>query len=311
VLGTAPPANVVVNEMMTVASIWTHNQFIEGTAIKGPALSLKIAAGNVPNFVDLATGGWGEAIQGPLNSNQTTTMANFATIADGLSGCIAKVTADACDRLFEFARGPTGAVPTDTLRAVEAVARYPSYRPERLFALLDAFYPIPPGRTLRPTPRMPYLSYAPSAWVLPLKFGGGGLNAPGKIMFDGEGNAWTGVNFSSSARRRRTSCGTEICRSSRQTEKRCRLIRRGFRAAGSKAPASARPSTLMAGCGSRAQAARQFRSSTRTASRLRRLKVTTSAGKGDARHHRRAQRRRLGARLRGGSGRLSSPKAFS
>jgi hypothetical protein len=42
---------------------------------------------------------------------------------------------------------------------------------------------------------MPYLSYAPSAWVLPLKFSGGGLNAPGKIMFDGEGNAWTGVNF--------------------------------------------------------------------------------------------------------------------
>jgi streptogramin lyase len=75
------------------------------------------------------------------------------------------------------------------------VARYPWYRPERLFALLDAFYPIPSGKTLRQTPRMPYLSYAPSAWVLPLKFGGGGLNAPGKIMFDAEGNAWTGVNF--------------------------------------------------------------------------------------------------------------------
>jgi hypothetical protein len=43
------------------------------------------AAGNVPNFVDLATGGWGEAIQGPLNSGQTPTMANFATLADLLS----------------------------------------------------------------------------------------------------------------------------------------------------------------------------------------------------------------------------------
>jgi hypothetical protein len=195
VLGTTPLANVLVNEMTTVASIWTHNQFIDGTAIKCPALSLKIAAGNVPNFVDLATGGWGEAIQGPLNSNQTTTMANFATIADGLSGCIAKVTADACDRLFEAARGPTGAAPTDTLRAVEAAARYPSYRPERLFAFARRVLSDPPGRTLRPTPRMPYLSYAPSAWVLPLKFGGGGLKAPGKIMFDDEGNAWTGANF--------------------------------------------------------------------------------------------------------------------
>ncbi len=59
VLGNMPPAKVVINEMTTVASVWTHNQFIDGSAIKGPALSLRIAAGNVPNFVDLATGGWG------------------------------------------------------------------------------------------------------------------------------------------------------------------------------------------------------------------------------------------------------------
>jgi DNA-binding beta-propeller fold protein YncE len=31
--------------------------------------------------------------------------------------------------------------------------------------------------------------------VLPLKFSGGGLNGPGKIMFDSNGNAWTGDNF--------------------------------------------------------------------------------------------------------------------
>jgi hypothetical protein len=46
VLGTTSPANVVVNEITTVASVWTHNQFIDGTAVKGSAMSLKIAAGN-------------------------------------------------------------------------------------------------------------------------------------------------------------------------------------------------------------------------------------------------------------------------
>jgi hypothetical protein len=71
----------------------------------------------------------------------------------------------------------------------------PLIDPEKLFALLDAFYPVPQGKTLRRTPYLPYLSYAPSAWLLPLKFTGGGLSAPGKIMFDAEGNAWTGVNF--------------------------------------------------------------------------------------------------------------------
>ena len=92
VLGNTPPAKVVINEMTTVASVWTNNQFLDGTAIKGPALSLRIAAGNVPNFVDLQTGGWGSAIQDPLNSSQTPTMANFATLADVLSGCATLVT---------------------------------------------------------------------------------------------------------------------------------------------------------------------------------------------------------------------------
>jgi hypothetical protein len=59
VLGNTPPDKVVINEMTTVASVWTNAQFLDGTTIKGPALGLRIAAGNVPNFVDLQTGGWG------------------------------------------------------------------------------------------------------------------------------------------------------------------------------------------------------------------------------------------------------------
>src|SRR5215468_11118795 len=53
VLGNTPPPKVVINEMTTVASVWTHAQFLNGAAIKGHALGLKIAADNVPNFVDL------------------------------------------------------------------------------------------------------------------------------------------------------------------------------------------------------------------------------------------------------------------
>ena len=42
---------------------------------------------------------------------------------------------------------------------------------------------------------MPYLQFSPSAWVLPLKFDGGGYRAGGKAMFDAEGNLWVGNNF--------------------------------------------------------------------------------------------------------------------
>ena len=86
VIGSKPPVTVTINEMTTVASVWTHAQFLDGSVIKGPPLSLRIAAGNVPNFVDLQTGGWGAAIQDPLNSGQTPTMANFATLADVIAG---------------------------------------------------------------------------------------------------------------------------------------------------------------------------------------------------------------------------------
>jgi hypothetical protein len=195
VVGAKPPTTVTINEMTTIASVWTHNQFIEGTAIKGQPLQLKIAAGNVPSFVDLATGGWGGTIQDPLNSSQTPTMANFATLADALAGCVARVVPDACSKLYAAATGPAGTAPTDTLTAAESIAKYPWYKPERLFALLDQFYKIPQGKTMRPVPYMPYLSFAPSAWVLPLKFDGGGYRAGGKAMFDSQGNFWVGDNF--------------------------------------------------------------------------------------------------------------------
>jgi hypothetical protein len=71
-------------------------QFLDGDSIQGNPLGLKIAAGNVPNFVDLQTGGRGMAIQDALNSSKTTTMANFATLPTILVGCTTQVKPNAC-----------------------------------------------------------------------------------------------------------------------------------------------------------------------------------------------------------------------
>src|SRR5271165_6796108 len=196
VLGSKPPAHVVINEMTTVASVWTHAQFIDDMTIKGPALGMRIAAGNVPNFVDLETGGWGSTIQDPLNSSQTPTMANFATLADLLSACVTRVTADACSSLFVAARPPSGGLPTDTLNTAESIALFPWHNPDKLYALLRQFYEVSPATHMLAVPFMPYLNWAPSAWVLPLQFTGGGYLAGGKCMFDSEGNLWVGDNFS-------------------------------------------------------------------------------------------------------------------
>ncbi len=98
--------------------------------------------------------------------------------------------------VFAGSKGPTGDAPADTLAVAESIARYPSYQPERIFALLDRFYPYPKGiEVVRSTPFLPYLTFAPSAWVFPLKFTGGGLSGPGKLMIDSQGNAWAADNF--------------------------------------------------------------------------------------------------------------------
>jgi hypothetical protein len=79
VLGEDVPPAAVVNELTTVASVFTNARFIEGTAISGNDVGLRIAAGNLPNLVDPATGTWGEALLDPLNSSQTTTLAKLNT----------------------------------------------------------------------------------------------------------------------------------------------------------------------------------------------------------------------------------------
>ena len=59
VLGGTPPKSVVVNEFSTIASVWTSAQFLKGEVLSGTKLGVRIAAGNVPNLVDLDTGGLG------------------------------------------------------------------------------------------------------------------------------------------------------------------------------------------------------------------------------------------------------------
>ena len=198
VLGSDPPSSIVVNELTTIASVWTNAQFIDGTAIQGTALSLSIAAGNVPNFVNLSTGGLGDAIQDSLNSTQTPTLANFGTLGDLLAGCATEVTSSACSSLFAASTSSGGKVPTNTLTAAESIARNPTQHTSTLFGLLNAFYPFPSASQniqIRPAPYVPYLEYAPSAWILGLKFSGGGVDGPGKLGFDAKGNAWVGDNF--------------------------------------------------------------------------------------------------------------------
>ena len=195
VLGAKAPAKVTINEMTTIASVWTHNQFIDGTAIKGQPLQLKIAAGNVPSFVDLATGGWGDDDPGPAQQRPD---ADDGELRDaGQCACRLRRSRGA-RRLRQALRRREGSRGGDAGRhagrsagdrALPVVPAAADLRAARCVLSGAAGQEPAPGAVC------PYLQFAPSAWVLPLKFDGGGYRAGGKAMFDAEGNLWVGNNF--------------------------------------------------------------------------------------------------------------------
>src|SRR5271165_6432219 len=183
VLGSNPPAGVTINELTTVASAFTNARFINGDGISGNPLGLKIAAGNVPNLVDPATGGWGKVLLDPLNSTQTTTLASLDTLGS-LVTAFATGNDDWRDRFLKAATPTGGATPTNTLEAMAGIARESWADPKDLYALFDEAYPQPKDGSRRSAPFAPYLAYVPDDFALSLAFAGGGMFANGRFMFD-------------------------------------------------------------------------------------------------------------------------------
>lgn len=195
VLGAARPSNVVINEFTTVASAFTNAQFIKGDAISGNSLGLRIAAGNVPNFVNLSTGGWGRVLLDPLNSTETTTLATFDTLGSLITAFTTVADGNWRGRFLAAATPTGGAAPSDTLEAMADIARDSWADPKTLYALFDAIYPQPKDGARRAAPFVPYLSYAPQDFALSLCFAGGGTYSAGRLMFDANGNLWSGQNW--------------------------------------------------------------------------------------------------------------------
>jgi hypothetical protein len=194
-LGTSLPKTVTVNELTTVASTFTAARFINGEAISGNLLGLRIAAGNVPNLVDPATGGWGKVLLDPINSTQTTTLANLNTLGSLISAFFTVANDDWRARFLKAATPPSGVTPKNTLEAMAGIARAPWAQPKALYALFDEAYPQPKDGSRRSAPLVPYLAYVPDDFTLMLCFAGGGYYAGGKFCFDADANLWSGQNW--------------------------------------------------------------------------------------------------------------------
>jgi hypothetical protein len=195
VLGATPPKTVTINELTTVASVFTAAQFVNGEAISGNPLGLRIAAGNAPNLVDPVTGKWGKVLLDPINSSMTTTLASLDTLGSLISAYFTVADDGWRARFFKAATPPSGVTPENTLQAMAGIARAPWAAPKELYALFDTAYPLPAPDGRRSSPFVPYLVYEPDDFALSLCFSGGGNYANGRFMFDAEGNLWSGMNW--------------------------------------------------------------------------------------------------------------------
>jgi hypothetical protein len=196
VFGGDPPPKVVVNELTTVASAFTNARFIRGESISGSPLGLRIAAGNVPNLVDPTTGQWGKVLLDPLNSSMTTTMAKLDTLGSLISAYATIAKGDWRARFLQAATPPGGVTPQNTLEAMAGIARETWAAPKELYELYDEAYPLPvPDARRSGAPFAPYLVYVPDDFALSLAFSGGGNYAAGRLMFDADGNLWSGQNW--------------------------------------------------------------------------------------------------------------------
>lgn len=98
-------------------------------------------------------------------------------------------------RLLKAATPTGGATPKNTLEAMAGIAREPWTDPKDLYALFDEAYPQPRDGSRRAAPFVPYLAYVPSDFALSLAFAGGGVYSAGRLMFDANGNLWSGQNW--------------------------------------------------------------------------------------------------------------------
>ena len=194
-LGTILPETVTINELTTVASTFTAARFINGESVSGKPLGLRIAAGNVPNLVDPATGGWGKVLLDPLNCTQTTTLANLNTLGSLLSAFFT-VADDALARPLPQGRNPGWhAGGQKHPRSHGRHRPHPWANPKALYALFDEAYPQPQDGARRKAPFVPYLALTPNDFALSLCFSGGGNYSAGKLCFDANGNLWSGQNW--------------------------------------------------------------------------------------------------------------------
>ena len=180
---SASATSVWVNEVSTVATAYALSAYaLDATHIASPGSALALtglanALATIGNLYDNTTG---HALAATPAGNGSVPQALINTLANILAACVGTSgpASQQCSTLFTTT--VAGGALADTASAAISIAHHPSSGVSQLFALQSQS-----SATFQPA-----LATAPTSWILPVSFAGGGLNAPAGLAIDSAGNVW-------------------------------------------------------------------------------------------------------------------------
>ena len=180
----SPSTSIQVNEVTTAAAAFALSQFLGPNAAVAASASNATGLGNAfvtaQNLVNTSTG---IAPGAGMPAGAKAEISKLNTLANILSTCADSDGTAACSKLLSAADAG-GAKPTNTLDAAINIVRNPGANVAALFKLAASNAPFSAA-----------LSAAPHDWTLSISYKGGGLNRPGMIAIDAEGDIWAANYF--------------------------------------------------------------------------------------------------------------------
>ncbi|WP_017221811.1 hypothetical protein [Moritella dasanensis] len=190
ILNHEQQGDVVVNEITTVGSIWPNAQLLSAEGgLSGSKNGLLIGSEQVQNLTNVQTGSFGDTALNGDNLTNSETIGRMNTLAALTTLCGAEQSRDKCDDFLEVTSSD------NTIEALVKIAKTPYMHNAELFDLFKTAYTYPKGEQRRDTDYLPYLSYQPEDFALMVRLNGGGIYSPGRMMFDNQGQLWSGQNW--------------------------------------------------------------------------------------------------------------------
>ena len=182
---------IVVNEMTTVAAVWSLAPFMVDAAHVGVSPTnvqgLLNAFATSENLVTV----YGGRAPGGAPAVASVPVSELNTLGDVLSACVntngSTSPTAACGRLFTAATPPGGVAPSDTATAALDIARNPSHNVGSVFSISSSSGPY-----------QPTLTYAPSDWTVSINYSSTAFSTPSDLAIDSQGDVWVSAKPASS-----------------------------------------------------------------------------------------------------------------